>query len=75
MLHLIVSIHQCSDPPKVPHASIKNQDEGNLFVADSEVEYECEDGYTIEGGDDKKTIYCEQGEWTKAPTCSKCAML
>ena len=38
---------------------------------DSEVQYQCEDKYTIEGATNKKKIYCLSGKWTEGPVCSK----
>ncbi|XP_031711110.1 complement factor H-related protein 3-like, partial [Anarrhichthys ocellatus] len=40
------------------------------FAADTGVQYECEDGYTVEGGDAKKYVYCITGSWTEGPVCS-----
>uniref|UniRef100_A0A3Q3EYB1 Sushi domain-containing protein n=1 Tax=Labrus bergylta TaxID=56723 RepID=A0A3Q3EYB1_9LABR len=42
-----------------------------VFAADSSVKYECEDGYSVEGAESKKTIFCISGNWTEGPTCSK----
>uniref|UniRef100_A0A3Q1JIE1 Sushi domain-containing protein n=1 Tax=Anabas testudineus TaxID=64144 RepID=A0A3Q1JIE1_ANATE len=64
------SINACSEPPKIQHAVIINQEYQEVFAVDSEVQYECEDGFTTEGGDTKEFIYCLSGTWTKGPTCS-----
>ncbi|XP_041658269.1 complement factor H-related protein 1-like [Cheilinus undulatus] len=66
-----ISINACSTPPKVPHAVIVGQRFQEVYPADSEVQYECEDGYTVEGAVSKKTIICMAGNWTEGPTCSK----
>ena len=34
-----------------------------MFAVDSEVHYECEDGFTV-GADTKKSIICMDGNWT-----------
>ncbi|KAM7379008.1 hypothetical protein PAMP_004588 [Pampus punctatissimus] len=61
------SVQACGEPPKVSHAIIINQGYQDVFAADSEVQYECEDGFTAER--DTKTILCTDGNWTAAPTC------
>ncbi|XP_035861227.1 complement factor H-related protein 1-like isoform X1 [Sander lucioperca] len=65
------SIEACGEPPKIPHAVIIHQEYRELFAADSEVQYECEDGYTVEGGGTKEYITCMSGNWTEGPTCIK----
>lgn len=57
----------CNEPPKISHAVIIHQYK-EVFSAGSEVQYECEEGYTREGNN----IICEHGQWTAGPTCSKC---
>ncbi|KAK5875572.1 hypothetical protein CesoFtcFv8_026641 [Champsocephalus esox] len=59
----------CAEPPKIPHAVIINQEYQEVFVNDSTVQYECEDGYAAEGSD-TKTITCMSGNWTEGPTCN-----
>ncbi|XP_035025670.2 complement factor H-like isoform X2 [Hippoglossus stenolepis] len=63
------SMSACSEPPKVPHAVITGLDYQDLFAAGSEVQYECEDGYTIDGVHTKKSTYCLSGHWTEGPVC------
>ncbi|XP_078120608.1 complement factor H-related protein 2-like isoform X1 [Sander vitreus] len=63
------SIEACGEPPKIPHTVIIQQEYQELFAADSEVQYECEDGYTLEGGGTKKNSTCMSGTWTEGPTC------
>lgn len=63
-------MNACSVPPKIPHAVIVHQDYQEVFAAGSEVQYECEDGYTAEGAHNTKSV-CTQGSWTQGPTCSK----
>lgn len=58
----------CSEPPKISHAVIIHRYQ-EVFSAGSEVQYECEDGYTQKGDN---TIVCKQGQWSAGPTCSKC---
>ncbi|XP_063318532.1 complement factor H-like [Pelmatolapia mariae] len=65
----IESTNACSVPPKIPHAVIVHQDYQEVFAAGSEVQYECEDGYTAEGAHNKKSV-CTQGSWTQGPTCT-----
>ncbi|KAL3988207.1 stearoyl-CoA desaturase (Delta-9 desaturase) [Sarotherodon galilaeus] len=59
------SMSACSAPPKIPHAVIVHQDYQEVFAAGSEVQYECEDGYTAHT---EKSV-CIQGNWTAVPTC------
>ncbi|XP_049453914.1 complement decay-accelerating factor transmembrane isoform-like isoform X1 [Epinephelus fuscoguttatus] len=63
------SINACGEPPKIPHAVIIHQEYQEVFAANSEVQYECEDGYTVEGTDTTKSIFCIYGNWTEGPTC------
>ncbi|XP_039458695.1 complement factor H-like [Oreochromis aureus] len=65
----IESMNACSVPPKIPHAVIVHQDYQEVFAAGSEVQYECEDGYTAEGAHNKKSV-CTQGSWAQGPTCT-----
>ncbi|XP_031150272.1 complement factor H-like isoform X3 [Sander lucioperca] len=65
------SIEACGEPPKIPHAVIIHQEYQELFAADSVVQYECEDGYTVERGGTKENITCMSGNWTEGLTCSR----
>uniref|UniRef100_A0A671UM36 Sushi domain-containing protein n=1 Tax=Sparus aurata TaxID=8175 RepID=A0A671UM36_SPAAU len=65
------SVDACGAPPKVRHAVIVDHRHQELFAADTELQYECEDGYTAEGAGNDKTIVCIEGAWTKGPTCSR----
>ncbi|XP_073347934.1 complement factor H-like isoform X3 [Pagrus major] len=65
------SVDACGEPPQVLHAIIVDQRNQELFAADTELQYECEDGYTAEGAGNDKTIVCIAGAWTEGPTCSK----
>uniref|UniRef100_A0A671UK93 Sushi domain-containing protein n=1 Tax=Sparus aurata TaxID=8175 RepID=A0A671UK93_SPAAU len=67
------SVDACGAPPKVPHAVIMDHGHQELFAADTELRYECEDGYTAEGAGNDKTIVCIKGAWTKGPTCNQTA--
>ncbi|XP_040911069.1 complement factor H-like isoform X2 [Toxotes jaculatrix] len=59
----------CSEPPKIPHAVIIHREYQEVFFADTAVQYECEDGYTVEGTHINKSIICMSGDWTEAPPC------
>ncbi|XP_053185606.1 complement factor H-like isoform X2 [Scomber japonicus] len=59
----------CGEPPKIPHAVIINQEYQDLFAADSVLQYECEEGFTVEGVDTKKTIICISGNWSTVSPC------
>ncbi|KAG8013985.1 Complement factor H, partial [Nibea albiflora] len=61
----------CGEPPQIPHAVLIHQGYQEVFAADSEVQYECEDGYTVEGAEKKKNIFCISGAWTEGPTCNR----
>ncbi|XP_031150271.1 complement factor H-like isoform X2 [Sander lucioperca] len=65
------SIEACGEPPKIPHAVIIHQEYQELFAADSVVQYECEDGYTVERGGTKENITCMSGNWTEGLTCNR----
>ncbi|XP_075954833.1 complement factor H-related protein 1-like [Anarhichas minor] len=62
---------RCREPPQIPHAVIIHQGYQEFFAADTTVQYECQDEYTAEGGDTKKSVYCIAGNWTEGPVCSK----
>ncbi|XP_019733478.1 complement factor H-related protein 1-like isoform X2 [Hippocampus comes] len=65
------STQACDDPPKIPHAVIINQGpRRDVYASDTEILYECEDGYDVEGKH-KKSIYCISGAWSAAPPCIK----
>ncbi|KAK9538915.1 hypothetical protein VZT92_004057 [Zoarces viviparus] len=64
-------INGCGEPPQIPHAVIIHQGYQDVFAADATVQYECEDGYTVEGGDTKKSAYCIAGNWSQGPVCNK----
>ncbi|KAM8728667.1 complement factor H-related protein 1-like isoform 1-T1 [Acanthopagrus schlegelii] len=63
------SADACDAPPKIPHAVIVDHRRQELFAADTQLQYECEDGYTAEGAGNDKTIVCIAGTWTEGPTC------
>ncbi|XP_034467069.1 complement factor H-related protein 1-like [Hippoglossus hippoglossus] len=65
-----ISIKTCRAPPKIAHAVIVDQGYQELFPEDTEVKYECEDGYSIEGSHNY-TLFCLAGTWTEGPMCSK----
>ncbi|XP_034411338.1 complement factor H-related protein 1-like [Cyclopterus lumpus] len=65
------SLRACGAPPQIPHAVIILQGYQDLFAAGTELQYECEDGYTVEGGDTKTSIHCIARKWTDGPVCSK----
>ncbi|XP_051254236.1 complement factor H-like isoform X4 [Dicentrarchus labrax] len=65
----------CGEPPRIPHAVIKHEYK-EVFAADTQVYYECEDGYTVERAEDTKSIFCVHGNWTDSPTCiNRCGSL
>lgn len=62
----------CGEPPQIPHAVVMNRAHQEVFPEDSEVRYQCKDGYVMDDGpDDQKSIFCIRGNWPEAPTCSK----
>ncbi|XP_049889335.1 complement factor H-like isoform X8 [Epinephelus moara] len=63
------SIYACGEPPKIPHAVIIHQEYQELYPADTKLQYECKDGYTVEGADTTKSITCISGNWNEGPTC------
>ncbi|XP_060900166.1 complement factor H-like isoform X1 [Labrus mixtus] len=63
------SILACGEPPQIPHAVIVGQRYQEVFAADSKVRYECEDGYSVEGAESKKNIFCLSGNWSEGPKC------
>lgn len=63
--------YSCGEPPQVPHAIIIDQEYRELFAVDSQVTYQCEDGYTLLGGSNKMSIVCHYGNWTTPSSCSE----
>ncbi|XP_078029310.1 complement factor H-related protein 1-like [Epinephelus lanceolatus] len=63
------SIYACDEPPKIPHAVIIHQEYQEVYPADTKLQYECKDGYTVEGADTTKSITCISGNWNEGPTC------
>ncbi|XP_049453916.1 sushi, von Willebrand factor type A, EGF and pentraxin domain-containing protein 1-like isoform X5 [Epinephelus fuscoguttatus] len=63
------SIYACGEPPKIPHAVIIHQTYKELYPVNSEVQYECEDEYTLDGAGTEKSVYCISGNWSAGPTC------
>ncbi|XP_065809913.1 complement factor H-related protein 1 isoform X5 [Labrus bergylta] len=65
-----ISNNTCGEPPQIPHAVIIGQKYQASFAADSKVRYKCEDGYSVEGAESKKSIFCISGSWSELPKCS-----
>ncbi|XP_071348373.1 complement factor H-related protein 1-like isoform X2 [Trachinotus anak] len=63
------SDNACTEPPKVPHAVIIHQGYQEVYAVDTKVQYKCEDGYTIDGAQTSKLIFCIAGTWGEGPTC------
>ncbi|KAG7526016.1 hypothetical protein JOB18_035540 [Solea senegalensis] len=61
----------CGTPPQYPHTVIVNQKYQELFSVDSQVQYECEHGYAIDGTRTNKSVICMGGIWTEGPQCSR----
>ncbi|TWW72810.1 hypothetical protein D4764_15G0002040 [Takifugu flavidus] len=61
----------CDEPPRIPHAVVINWDHQEVFTEDSQVQYQCKEGYEMEGGSTDKKSICIGGKWTDVPTCSK----
>nr|XP_020507211.1 complement factor H-like [Labrus bergylta] len=66
-----ISNNTCGEPPQIPHAVIIGQKYQASFAADSKVRYKCEDGYSVEGAESKKSIFCISGSWSELPKCSR----
>ncbi|XP_077955271.1 complement factor H-like isoform X2 [Gasterosteus aculeatus] len=64
------NINSCEEPPQIPHAVIIHRGYQEIFPDSTELEYECEDGYSVEGADSKKSLNCISGNWTSSPPCS-----
>ncbi|KAM6990651.1 complement factor H-related protein 1-like isoform 2-T2 [Tautogolabrus adspersus] len=64
-----ISSNACGEPPQIPNAVIIGQEYQEVFLADSKVKYECEDGYSAEGAESKTLIICISGNWSEGPTC------
>nr|XP_061795486.1 complement factor H-related protein 2-like [Nerophis lumbriciformis] len=60
----------CNEPPNIPHGVVLHKYQ-HIFEADSEIHYGCEDGYSVEGTNARKSISCVAGMWTEVPSCKK----
>ncbi|XP_038139476.1 complement factor H-like isoform X3 [Cyprinodon tularosa] len=65
------SLPVCSEPPKRLNAIVINQRYQEVFSLDTQVEYQCKDGYTTEQGATNKSVFCRAGGWTEGPTCKR----
>ncbi|XP_061752846.1 complement factor H-like [Nerophis ophidion] len=61
----------CDEPPRMAHAVIVLHKYQQVFEADSEVHFDCEEGYRVQGDDTRKSIFCVAGGWTPAPNCTR----
>lgn len=61
----------CHQPSRIPNVVITNHVYKELFNQDSEVKYQCEDGYTLVPTNNNNSIFCMSGNWTNGPRCSK----
>ncbi|XP_076000768.1 complement factor H-related protein 1-like [Genypterus blacodes] len=61
----------CGEPPKLPHAVIIHRSMQGLFAANSEVLYECEDEYGVEGTVKQQSLFCIMGEWSEGQPCRR----
>ncbi|XP_013877181.1 complement factor H [Austrofundulus limnaeus] len=64
----------CNEPPQIPFAVITHQKYQEVFDMGSEVEYQCADGYVTETKQTKKSITCNNGNWTEGPVCKSAAL-
>ncbi|XP_056912827.1 complement factor H-like [Takifugu flavidus] len=65
----------CDEPPRIPHAVVINWDHQEVFTEDSQVQYQCKEGYEMEGGSTDKKSICIGGKWTDVPTCTASCVL
>ncbi|KAM8851179.1 complement factor H-related protein 1-like [Spinachia spinachia] len=61
------SIDSCGEPPQIAHAVILHQGYQQVFADNTKLQYECEDGYSVEGAD---SLHCVAGRWREGPVCS-----
>ncbi|KAM8851181.1 complement factor H-related protein 1-like [Spinachia spinachia] len=60
------SIDSCGEPPQIAHAVILHQGYQQVFADNTKLQYECEDGYSVEGAD---SLHCVAGRWREGPVC------
>ncbi|XP_077412641.1 complement factor H-related protein 1-like isoform X2 [Vanacampus margaritifer] len=63
------SDESCDEPPKIPHAVVILHKYQDIFAGGTEVQYECEDGYSVETAIVKKSIVCDVGVWSEPSSC------
>ncbi|XP_041847447.1 complement factor H-like isoform X2 [Melanotaenia boesemani] len=56
----------CGEPAKIPHAVIIYQEPQDVFASDSELQFECKDGFESKN---IKTLTCKSGSWFGSPLC------
>uniref|UniRef100_A0A3Q2FMZ8 Sushi domain-containing protein n=1 Tax=Cyprinodon variegatus TaxID=28743 RepID=A0A3Q2FMZ8_CYPVA len=67
--------YACGEPDQIPHAVIINQAPKEVYAHNSELQYECENGYNTGQPMNRGTITCNRGTWTSGPPCSESCML
>ncbi|XP_017165475.1 complement factor H-like isoform X2 [Poecilia reticulata] len=67
------SIYACDKPGKIRHAVIINQEPKEVYGHNSQLEYQCEDGYTTGQENHLNKITCQDGTWTEAQSCTRSA--
>nr|XP_040028140.1 complement factor H-like isoform X3 [Gasterosteus aculeatus aculeatus] len=65
----IENINSCEEPPQIPHAVIIHRGYQEIFPDSTELEYECEDGYSVDAANSKESLYCISGNWIPSPPC------
>uniref|UniRef100_A0AAQ4QZV9 Sushi domain-containing protein n=1 Tax=Gasterosteus aculeatus aculeatus TaxID=481459 RepID=A0AAQ4QZV9_GASAC len=63
------NINSCEEPPQIPHAVIIHRGYQEIFPDSTELEYECEDGYSVDAANSKESLYCISGNWIPSPPC------
>ncbi|XP_043991299.1 complement factor H-related protein 2-like isoform X2 [Gambusia affinis] len=64
------SDNACDVPGKIPHAVIINQEPKEVYGHNTQLEYQCENGYTTGQAHNQRTITCQYGAWTGAQPCT-----
>eukprot|EP00066_Takifugu_rubripes_P025664 XP_011614930.1 PREDICTED: complement factor H-related protein 2 [Takifugu rubripes] len=65
----------CDEPPRILNAVVINRGHQEVFTEDSQVQYQCKEGYVMEGGSADKKSICSGGKWADVPKCTALCVL
>ncbi|KAF7661343.1 hypothetical protein LDENG_00263650 [Lucifuga dentata] len=61
----------CVDPPQILNAVIIHDEHQDMFPVRSRVQYECREGYVVEGAQRTQSLSCIAGGWSEGQPCRR----